>query len=86
EIVLRQIELFGNISCLQIAANADNKLFLAHSCCVQSLNNIWYDKLYPDQSKKRNRAALFIGFLSFGLLAPVFVEYRKEPKVRNKKP
>ncbi|CAF1409612.1 unnamed protein product, partial [Adineta steineri] len=80
EIVLRQIELFGNISCLQIAANADNKLFLAHSCCVQALNNIWYDKLYPDQSKKRNRAALFIGFLSFGLLAPVFVEYRKEPK------
>ncbi|CAF1004363.1 unnamed protein product [Adineta steineri] len=78
EIVLRQIELFGNISCLQIAANADDKLFVSHSCCVQALNNIWYDKLCPDQSKKRNRAALFIGFLSLGVLAPVLVEYRKE--------
>ena len=104
EIILRQIELFGNVTCLQvcftfrlffyilfrinskIAANADDKRFISHSCCVQAISNVWYDKLYPDQSKKRNRAALIVSFISFGLLAPLFVDYRKVPKVKNKHP
>jgi hypothetical protein len=44
--------------------------------------NIWYDKLHPDQTRKRDKLNLFIGFISLGFLAPVVVSYREAQEVR----
>ncbi|CAF3948648.1 unnamed protein product, partial [Rotaria sp. Silwood2] len=76
QIVLQRIELYGNVTCLQVASDAKDKLFIATSCCVQAMNNIWYDKIYPEQSRKRNGISMAIGFFSLGLLAPFVVNYR----------
>ncbi len=67
---------------LKVAADAKDKLFIATPCCVEAMNNIWYDKLLPDQSRKRNRLALVVGFFSFGLAAPPFAAYRECKQVR----
>ncbi|CAF4055197.1 unnamed protein product, partial [Adineta steineri] len=87
EIVLQRIELYGNVTCLQIAADAKDKLFIATPCCVQAMNNIWYKNIHHEQSNKRNGIAMAIGLFSLGLLAPFFVNYRDPPKiVNNEKP
>ncbi|CAF1449983.1 unnamed protein product [Adineta steineri] len=87
EIVLQRIELYGNVTCLQIAADAKDKLFIATPCCVQAMNNIWYKNIHHEHSNKRNELAMVIGVFSLGLLAPFFVNYRDPPKiVNNEKP
>ncbi|CAF1276333.1 unnamed protein product [Rotaria magnacalcarata] len=83
QIILQRIELYGNVTCLQVAADAHDKLFIATPCCVQAMNNIWFDKIYPEQSRKRNNISMGLGFISLGLLAPFLVNYRNdggEPK------
>ncbi|CAF1206439.1 unnamed protein product, partial [Didymodactylos carnosus] len=77
EIIVQQIALFGDVTCLQVAVAADSKRFVGQPCCGHTMANIWYDKLQPDQSKKRNKIQLLVGFLTFGLLAPFIVQYRK---------
>ncbi|CAF1211902.1 unnamed protein product [Didymodactylos carnosus] len=77
EIIVQQIALFGDVTCLQVAVAADSKRFVGQPCCGHTMANIWYDKLQPDQSKKRNKVQLLVGFLTFGLLAPFIVQYRK---------
>jgi hypothetical protein len=67
---------------LKVAADAQDESFIARPCCVEAMNNIWYDKLHPDQTRKRDKLSLFIGFISIGLLAPIFVSYRESQKVR----
>ncbi len=47
------------------------------------MNNVWYDKIHPQQSKKRNEISMALGFFSFGLLAPFLVSYRVPAVVRN---
>lgn len=42
------------------------------------MNNAWYDKLWPEQKRKRDVLALTVGLFSLGVLAPPFVMYRKE--------
>ncbi|CAF3190132.1 unnamed protein product [Rotaria socialis] len=76
QIILQRIELYGNVTCLQVAADAHDKLFIAIPCCVQAMNNIWFDKIYPEQSRKRNNISMGLGFISLGLLAPCLVNYR----------
>jgi hypothetical protein len=67
---------------LKVAADAKNKLFISTPTCVAAVNNVWYDKLHPEQ-KIINKVSLFLGFVSLGLAAPVVVSYRKMNKVRN---
>ncbi|CAF1116563.1 unnamed protein product, partial [Adineta steineri] len=83
EIVLQRIELYGNVTCLQVAADAQDKLFIATPCCVQAMNNMWYNNIHPKQSNKRNELAMAIGLFSLGLLAPFFVNYRDPPKIKD---
>ncbi len=83
-LVYRYVMFFmqaNTISPSKVAADADDKLFISTSCCVQALNNIWYDKLNPNQLRKRDQVALIAGFLSLGLLAPVVVKYRSKTEV-----
>jgi len=46
------------------------------------MNNIWYDKIHPQQSRKRNEISMALGFFSFGILAPFIVSYRNVTWVR----
>ncbi|CAF1087204.1 unnamed protein product [Adineta ricciae] len=82
-IILQQNKLYGFVTCLQVAAEADDKSFIALPCCVEALNNIWYDKLFPEQSRKRDILALLLGFVTFGLTAPVTVCYREVVECRH---
>ena len=46
------------------------------------MNNIWFDKIHPEQSRKRDEIAMTLGIFSLGLLAPISVTYRQEIGVR----
>jgi hypothetical protein len=63
---------------LKVAADAKDKLFIASPCCVQSMNNIWYDKIHPQQTENIQQVAMAAGVFSLGLLAPITVKYRPE--------
>ncbi|CAF3990732.1 unnamed protein product [Rotaria sordida] len=77
EIAIRRINIFGGVSCLQVAVDADDKCFVGQPCCDQLLNNIWYDKIEPAQFTLLQRIGLLLGIFTFGLLAPFFVSFRK---------
>ena len=81
QIVIQQIELFGNVTPLQVASHAGDKLFVASSCSVQAMNNIWYDKMHPTYMATRSMIGTLIGVFSLGLLAPFTVPYRKAAEV-----
>ncbi|CAF0911252.1 unnamed protein product [Rotaria sp. Silwood1] len=83
EIAIRRINIFGGLSCLQVAVDADDKSFVGQPCCNQLLNNIWYDKMEPFQSAISQRIRLLLSICTFGLLAPVLVSFRKEQLVQN---
>jgi len=68
---------------LKVAHHAKDELFIAAPCCVQAVNNVWYDKLHPERTEITDRVSLFIGCVSLGLAAPIFVKYRTAKKVRN---
>lgn len=67
---------------LKVAADADDKLFIAVPCCVQAINSAWYDKLHPNQTRIRDKLALFTGIVTCGLAAPLCVDYLEDDKVR----
>lgn len=68
---------------IKVAADAEDQAFIATAACVQAVNNIWYNKLHPDQSSFAHKMALFTGFITLGLMAPFVVSYRQAKKVRN---
>jgi hypothetical protein len=65
----------------KVAADAQDKLFIATPCCVQAMDNIWYDKIFPEKSWM-NKFVIMIGIVTFGLLAPPFVTFRMKEEVR----
>ncbi|CAF1125625.1 unnamed protein product, partial [Didymodactylos carnosus] len=73
ELTIRQIDLFGGVTYLQRMI-----FFIDQSNCLQALHNIWYDKIYPDQSKKHSKPALVFGFITRGLLAPALIRFRQQ--------
>ncbi|CAF0766794.1 unnamed protein product [Rotaria sp. Silwood1] len=81
EIAIRRINIFGNVSCLQVAVAADDKHFVAQTCCDQVLNSIWYDKIEPGQFTLLQRLGLLLSVCTFGLLAPFIVPFREEKLV-----
>ncbi|CAF3768859.1 unnamed protein product [Rotaria sordida] len=80
DIAIQQNELYGYVTCLQIAADADDKLFISTSCCSQAMHNIWYDKLHPKKTLANYGFFLILGILSCGLLSPTCIDYREEEK------
>ncbi|CAF4194603.1 unnamed protein product [Adineta steineri] len=82
QIVLQRIKLYGNVTCLQVAADAQDKLFIATPCCAQAMNNIWCHNIHLKQSNKRNEIAVPIAIFLLGLLALFLVTYRYLPLVR----
>ncbi|UJR16633.1 hypothetical protein I4U23_003533 [Adineta vaga] len=50
KLVLRECEMFGNVTCLQIAIHAKAKHFISHPCCVQAISNVWYRSIDIDKT------------------------------------
>lgn len=63
ELIMRRLQLYGNVTCLQMAIAADDKKFLYEDACQALLTNIWYDKKDPVREQKR----LVINILTFGI-------------------
>ena len=78
EISIRRLDLFGGVTCLQVAVDADDKNFVGQPCCDQLLNKIWYDKIEPFQTNISKRIRLLIGVVTFGLFAPMIISFRPE--------
>ncbi|CAF3925895.1 unnamed protein product, partial [Rotaria sordida] len=73
ELIIRQINLYGDITCLQMAIAGDNKKFLNEDACQALLTNIWYDKIDPVQERTR----LVINLLTMGVSQLFISMYEK---------
>ncbi|CAF0865587.1 unnamed protein product [Didymodactylos carnosus] len=51
ELVIREVHMYGGVTCLQIAVAADNRKFLHEETCQFALTNIWYDRIEPLRAK-----------------------------------
>ncbi len=74
ELIMRRTNLYGGVTCLQMAIAADDKKFLHEDACQALLTNIWYDKVDP--VRERNR--LVINILTFGisqLFISIYLKY-----------
>ena len=84
ELTVRRIDLYGGITCLQMAIAADDKKFLNEDACQALLTNIWYDKVDP--VRERNR--LVINTLTLGI-SQLFISlyekhFPKDSKIKQR--
>ena len=75
ELIMRKVNLYGGVTCLQMAIVADNKKFLHEDACQALLTNIWYDKVDPVQERLR----LAINIFTLGISQFWFSTYEKRP-------
>ncbi|CAF2738067.1 unnamed protein product [Rotaria sp. Silwood2] len=80
ELLLRQIPLFGNVTCMQIAIASGSKIVLKTACFDQTLNQVWYNKLCLTNRQTPKRLSQISSILTFGLVAPWIISYREENK------
>ncbi len=73
ELIMRQVKLYGDVTCLQMATIADNKKFLSEDACQALLTNIWYDKVDPVREQTR----LVINILTLGVAQFFISAYEK---------
>ncbi len=73
ELIMRRVDLYGGVTCLQMAIAADDKKFLHEDACQALLTNIWYDKVDP--VRERNR--LVINILTLGISQLFISIYQK---------
>ncbi len=74
ELIMRRIDLYGGVTCLQMAIAADDKKFLHEDACQALLTNIWYDKVDP----VRERNHLIINILTMGISQLFISIYQKQ--------
>ncbi|CAF4183794.1 unnamed protein product, partial [Rotaria sordida] len=78
ELLLRQIPLFGNITCMQLAISSASSKLIETACYDQTLNQIWFDKLSLSNHQLKAKVSQSFAIISFGLIAPWIVTYRKD--------
>ncbi|CAF1060452.1 unnamed protein product [Rotaria sordida] len=78
ELLLRQIPLFGNITCMQLAISSASSKLIETACYDQTLNQIWFDKLSLSNHQLKAKVSQSLAIISFGLIAPWIVTYRKD--------
>ena len=78
EIAIRRIDLFGGVSCLQVAVDADDKNFVGQPCCDQLLTNIWFAKMEPSRSSTILSIPFVFSVATLGLFAPFLLAFREE--------
>lgn len=59
ELIMRRVDLYGGVTCLQMAFVADNKRFLYEDACYSLLTNIWNDKADPVREQNKLTVNLF---------------------------
>ncbi|CAF1238406.1 unnamed protein product [Adineta steineri] len=77
ELLLRQIPLFGNITCMQIAISSENIQLVGTACFDQTLTQVWYNKLSMTNNQTLTRPSHFLSIITLGLLAPWIIPYRE---------
>ncbi|CAF4246158.1 unnamed protein product, partial [Adineta steineri] len=70
ELLLRQVPLFGNITCMQIAISSENIQLVGTACFDQTLTQVWYNKLSMRNNQTSTRPLQFLSIITLGLLAP----------------
>ncbi|CAF4188401.1 unnamed protein product, partial [Adineta steineri] len=78
ELLLRQVSLFGNITCMQIAISSENIQLVGTACFDQTLTQVWYNQLSMTNNQTLTRPAQFLSIITFGLLAPWIIPYREK--------
>ncbi len=83
ELIMRQVKLYGDVTCLQMAIVADDKKFLDEDACSALLTNIWYDKVDPVQEQ----TLLVVNMLTMGI-SQFFISihekyFRKTPTTKQ---
>ncbi|CAF1085373.1 unnamed protein product [Adineta steineri] len=73
ELIMRRVNLYGEVTCLRMAIAADDKRFLNEDACNALLTNIWFDKIDPTQERTR----LIINLLTMGIAQFGFSNYEK---------
>jgi hypothetical protein len=73
ELIIRRLDLYGGVTCLQMAIAADDKKFLHEDACQSLLTNIWYDKVDPVREINR----LIINILTMGISQLFISIYQK---------
>jgi hypothetical protein len=63
ELIMRRVDLYEGVTCLQVAIAADDKKFIHEDACQALLTNIWYDKANPVLEKNR----LIINMVTMGI-------------------
>ncbi|CAF1299340.1 unnamed protein product [Adineta steineri] len=85
ELLLRQIPLFGNITCMQIAISSENIQLVGTACFDQTLTQVWYNKLSMTNNQTLTRPSQLLSITTFGLLAPWMIPYRENENVRTRR-
>ncbi|CAF3880150.1 unnamed protein product [Rotaria sp. Silwood2] len=78
ELLLREIPLFGNITCMQVAISSEIQKLVATSCFDQALSQVWFNKLSIANHRTYAKPLQCFAILSFGLLAPIIIRYRED--------
>ena len=73
ELIMRRLDLYGDVTCLEMAIAADDKKFLHEDACQTLLTNIWYDKVDPVREQNR----LIINILTLGISQILISMYQK---------
>ncbi|XP_078660979.1 transient receptor potential cation channel subfamily M member-like 2 isoform X2 [Branchiostoma floridae x Branchiostoma belcheri] len=74
-LLVRELYLWGELTCLRIAISGNHLNFIAHSACQALLNNIWMGKLALDTSIIRLFTCIFIP-----PLVPALIYFREDQK------
>ncbi|CAF3511447.1 unnamed protein product [Rotaria sp. Silwood1] len=78
ELLVRQIPLFGNITCMQAGISSESVKLLETACFDQTLNQVWFDKLALSNQQTSAKLLQIPSIITFGLIAPWIITYRKE--------
>lgn len=76
QLVFREMPLFGNVTCMQVAISGKNAKFLETACFDHVLNQIWYNKLALPSRSMWSTLQMGAGIASLGVAAPMILSYR----------
>ncbi|CAF1288501.1 unnamed protein product, partial [Didymodactylos carnosus] len=76
ELIIREVPLFGYVTCMQVAIATRCKSFINTNCFNQVLNRIWYNKLDNYNRQYSAKPNLCLAILTFGVTAPWLLNYR----------
>ncbi|CAF2048039.1 unnamed protein product [Rotaria magnacalcarata] len=83
QLVVQQNELYGYVTCLQVASDARDEKFIARPSSAQAMHCIWFDKINKKKTDNLSYVALMFGIFSLGFLASPLVRYRENEKLRS---